>query len=120
MFICVKKIGTYEYLLENAREGGRHVHRVIKALGRREEVEASGLIDGLIASAARHSRRSIVLSSFYRPRFVVAADNKWFTRLVVVAAINEALDKLDLKFPRADKKARVALISARTQLKSER
>ena len=35
-------------------------------LGRRDEVEASGLIDGLIASAARHSRRSIVLSSFYR------------------------------------------------------
>ena len=26
----------------------------------------AGLIDGLIASAARHSRRSIVLSSFYR------------------------------------------------------
>jgi hypothetical protein len=38
----------------------------MKALGRREEVEASGLIDGLIASAARHSRRSIVLSTFYR------------------------------------------------------
>src|SRR5271166_6438468 len=45
---------------------GRHVQRVIKALGRRDEVEASGLLDGLIASAARHSRRSIVLSSFYR------------------------------------------------------
>ena len=42
------------------------MQRVIKALGRRDEVEASGLIDGLIASAARHSRRSIVLSSFYR------------------------------------------------------
>jgi len=42
------------------------VQRVIKALGRRDEVEASGLLDGLIASAARHSRRSIVLSSFYR------------------------------------------------------
>src|SRR5277367_3679933 len=68
MFIRVKKIGAYEYLylVENAREGGRHVQRVIKALGRREAVEASGLIDGLIASAARHSRRSIVLSSFYR------------------------------------------------------
>jgi hypothetical protein len=68
MFVRVKKIGAYEYLylVENAREGGRHVQRVIKALGRREEVEASGLIDGLIASAARHSRRSIVLSSFYR------------------------------------------------------
>jgi hypothetical protein len=34
-----------------------------------DEVEACGLIDGLIASArsaAGHSRRSIVLSSFYR------------------------------------------------------
>jgi hypothetical protein len=68
MFVRVKKIGGYEYLylVENACEGGRHVQRVIKALGRRDEVEASGLLDGLIASAARHSRRSIVLSSFYR------------------------------------------------------
>ena len=38
MFIRVKKIGPYEYLylVENAREGGRHVQRVIKALGRRD------------------------------------------------------------------------------------
>ena len=68
MFIRVKKIGPYEYLylVENAREGRRHVQRVIKALGRRDRVENSALLDGLIASAARHSRRSIVLSSFYR------------------------------------------------------
>ena len=68
MFVRVKKIGNYEYLylVENAREGGRHVQRVVKALGRRDEVEASGLLDSLVASAARHSRRSIVLSSFYR------------------------------------------------------
>ena len=41
MFVRVKKIGGYEYLylVENAREGGRHVQRVIKALGRRDEVE---------------------------------------------------------------------------------
>src|SRR3954466_9656826 len=59
MFVRVKKIGGYEYLylVENVREGGRHVQRVIKALGRRDEVEISGLLDGLIASAARHSRR---------------------------------------------------------------
>ncbi len=65
MFIRVKKIGAYEYLylVENAREGGRHVQRVIKALGRRDVVENSDLLDGLIASAARHSRRSIVLSN---------------------------------------------------------
>jgi hypothetical protein len=39
---------------------------VVKALGRKDEIAASGMLDGLIASAARHSRRSIVLSSFYR------------------------------------------------------
>jgi len=68
MSVRVKKIGRYEYLylFENAREGGRHVQCVIKALGRRDEIENSDLLDGLIASAARHSRRSIVLSSFYR------------------------------------------------------
>lgn len=68
MFVRVKKIGAYEYLylVENAREGGRHVQRVVKALGRKDDIEASGMLDGLIASAARHSRRSIVLSSFYR------------------------------------------------------
>jgi hypothetical protein len=68
MFVRVKKIGAYEYLylVENAREGGRHVQRVVKALGRRDEVEASGMLDALVASAARHSRRSIVLSRFYR------------------------------------------------------
>jgi len=68
MFVRVKKIGAYEYLyvVENAREGGRHVQRLVKALGRKDEIAASGMLDGLIASAARHSRRSIVLSIFYR------------------------------------------------------
>jgi len=68
MFVRVKKIGPYEYLylVENVREGGRHVQHVIKALGRRDEIENSDLLDGLIASAARHSHRSIVLSRFYR------------------------------------------------------
>lgn len=68
MFVRVKKVGRYEYLylVENVREDGRHVQRVIKQLGRRDELENSDLLDNLIASAARHSRRSIVLSSFYR------------------------------------------------------
>ncbi|MEO5376043.1 MAG: transposase [Alphaproteobacteria bacterium] len=68
MFIRVKKINGYEYLylVENAREGGRHVQRVIKSLGRKDEVEASGMLDSLIASAARHSPRSIVLSRYYK------------------------------------------------------
>ncbi|HEY6384027.1 MAG TPA: polyphosphate kinase 2 family protein [Pseudolabrys sp.] len=33
------------------------------------------------------------------PWFVVPADNKWFTRLVVAAEVVDALDSLDLKFP---------------------
>jgi PPK2 family polyphosphate:nucleotide phosphotransferase len=33
------------------------------------------------------------------PWFVVPADNKWFTRLVVAAEVVDALDRLDLKFP---------------------
>jgi Polyphosphate kinase 2 (PPK2) len=37
----------------------------------------------------------------HAPWFIVPADNKWFTRLVVVAAMNEALDQLDLKFSKS-------------------
>ena len=60
MFVRVRRMNGYAYLylIESAREGGRHVQRVIKALGRRDAVEASGALDSLIASAARHSRRS--------------------------------------------------------------
>ena len=101
MFVRVKKIGAYEYLylVENAREGGRHVQRVIKTLGRRDEVEASGLIDGLIASAARHSRRTIVLSSFYRGalpelRRVSIGPNLVFGRLWAETGCRDVLTSL--------------------------
>src|SRR5262245_37125004 len=33
------------------------------------------------------------------PWYVVPADNKWFTRVVVAAAVIEALSSLDLAFP---------------------
>src|SRR5262249_10607853 len=101
MFVRVKKIGAYEYLylVENAREGGRHVQRVIKALGRLDEVEASGLIDGLTASAARHSRRSIVLSSFYRgqlpePHRLSIGPDLVFGRLWADAGCRDVLTRL--------------------------
>ena len=35
----------------------------------------------------------------YAPWYVVPADNKWFSRVVVAAAIIDALEALDLKFP---------------------
>jgi len=33
------------------------------------------------------------------PWYVIPADNKWFTRLVVAAAVIDALDSLDLEYP---------------------
>ena len=33
---------------------------------------------------------------------MVPADNKWFTRLVVAAAIVEAVEMLDLEYPQVD------------------
>jgi PPK2 family polyphosphate:nucleotide phosphotransferase len=53
------------------------------------------------------------------PWFVVPADNKWFTRLVVVAAIVDALEQLDLK-PSPQTQAEIeALNAARVQLLGE-
>jgi hypothetical protein len=69
---------------------------------------------------AAYEQAIAVTAAPHAPWFVVPADNKWFTRLVVVAAMNEALDKLDLKFPKVDKEARGALDTARAQLESER
>ena len=55
----------------------------------------------------------------HAPWFVVPADNKWFTRLVVVAAIVDALEQLDLK-PRPLTEAEIeALNAARVQLLGE-
>lgn len=41
-------------------------------------------------------------ASKHAPWFVVPADNKWFTRLVVSAAIVEAVERLDLTYPKVD------------------
>lgn len=50
------------------------------------------------------------------PWYVVPADNKWFTRLVVVAAIVQALEGLELHYPRVTKAEQAALAVARKAL----
>jgi PPK2 family polyphosphate:nucleotide phosphotransferase len=52
------------------------------------------------------------------PWYVVPADHKWFTRLVVAAAVIEALERLDLSFPEIEgaalkemRKVRAALLA---------
>ncbi len=54
------------------------------------------------------------------PWFVVPADNKWFTRLVVAGAIVQALESLKLEFPKVGGKARKELHKARKALLAER
>src|SRR5208282_4797820 len=64
--------------------------------------------EAIAATAAPHA-----------PWFVVPADNKWFTRLVVVAAMIEALDGLDLKIPEMSTEEQAALQAARRKLEAE-
>jgi PPK2 family polyphosphate:nucleotide phosphotransferase len=55
----------------------------------------------------------------HAPWYVVPADNKWFTRLIIVAAMNEALSRLDLKFPEVSDETRERLLHARAALEVE-
>ncbi|HKD01200.1 MAG TPA: polyphosphate kinase 2 family protein [Terriglobales bacterium] len=53
------------------------------------------------------------------PWFVVPADNKWFTRLVVAAAIVEAVEQLDLTYPKVDAEKKKELATMRAALVRE-
>ena len=53
------------------------------------------------------------------PWYVVPADNKWFTRLVVAAAVVEAVEKLDLAYPKVSPEQRKELAAARAELARE-
>ena len=52
----------------------------------------------------------------HAPWYVVPADNKWFTRVVVASAIIEALWSLNLEFPKVDKEKEKELRAARKAL----
>jgi PPK2 family polyphosphate:nucleotide phosphotransferase len=53
------------------------------------------------------------------PWYVVPADTKWFTRLVVSEAINETLESLGLRYPAVDAAKRKELKKIRSMLASE-
>jgi PPK2 family polyphosphate:nucleotide phosphotransferase len=55
-------------------------------------------------------------STRHSPWYVVPADNKWFTRLVVAAAVVDTLESLDLHFPKVDAEKRKDLAAARETL----
>jgi PPK2 family polyphosphate:nucleotide phosphotransferase len=55
----------------------------------------------------------------YAPWIVVPADNKWFSRLLVVATIVDALNSMDLHYPRLTDSQLDELKQARRQLEKE-
>ena len=55
----------------------------------------------------------------YAPWYVVPADNKWFSRVVVAAAIIEALACLDLQFPEVAKPKLKELAAAKMALEQK-
>jgi PPK2 family polyphosphate:nucleotide phosphotransferase len=54
------------------------------------------------------------------PWYVVPADHKWFTRLVVASVIVETLESLKLKFPKVDPDIRKEFAAARRALAKEK
>ena len=59
-------------------------------------------------------------ASEHAPWIVVPADNKWFSRLLVVATIVDAVHSLDLEFPKLNDAQLAELKEARKQLESEK
>lgn len=64
--------------------------------------------DAIRGTAAKHA-----------PWYVVPADNKWFTRVVVAAAIVDGLESLDLEYPTVGAEQQAELKAARAMLASE-
>jgi PPK2 family polyphosphate:nucleotide phosphotransferase len=58
-------------------------------------------------------------SSALAPWYVVPADHKWFARVVISSAIVAALERLNLKFPKAAKDSLEEFKAVRTALQNE-
>ena len=54
------------------------------------------------------------------PWYVVPADNKWYTRLVVAAAIVDTLKDLKLEYPTVDPNRRKQLLVSRAELQKKK
>ena len=57
-------------------------------------------------------------STNHAPWFIVPADHKWFTRLAIARLVVEALESLDLAFPKASRAHLQELADARKRLES--
>jgi len=58
-------------------------------------------------------------STKHAPWYVVPADNKWFTRLVISTVIVDTLESLNLSYPKVDDAKRKELEEAKKKLLKE-
>lgn len=58
-------------------------------------------------------------SKDYAPWFVIPADLKWFARVAAIQIIIDALEKMELKYPKLSEKETDALANAKMKLESE-
>lgn len=88
MFVRVKRSvhegATYEYLqvVESFRDAGRPRQRVLATLGRREQIVASGALDGLVRSLAKFSETLRVVEAGRTQGLVAHSAKAWGPTLV--------------------------------------
>ena len=72
MYVREKTINgyTYLYLVESVREDGRTKQRIIKNLGRKEQVLENGDLERFINSVGRYTEHAMVLSAFDKGEFI--------------------------------------------------
>lgn len=89
---------SYLYLVESVREGKTVRQRTIKALGRKDVLAASGELDRLAASIARHAERTIIVSDIDAGRIAARRIGgpllfgRLWQRLGVDAVLQEVLE----------------------------
>ena len=106
MFVCEKvaRGHRYLYLVESVREGKRVRQRTIRALGCKDVLHASGELDRLIASLARHSERAMVLSDMEAGRLACVRIGgpllfgRLWERLGLGCVVNELVDGRGFEF----------------------
>ncbi len=95
---------TYLYLVESEREGGRIRQRIIRALGRKDVLMASGELDRLVVSLVRHCDRAMILSEMQAGRIACTRiggpllfERLW-ERLGIAAVLGELLADREFEF----------------------
>ena len=84
MFFRVKKSGPRAYLqiVENHWRDGRSQQSVLATLGRLDQLQASGHLEGLLSSGARFCEKVLVLSAHRQDQLPVIRTRHWGAPLV--------------------------------------